>query len=101
MKHLCTDHLEFVAVSLTETKNLPGSIVAALDENRASERTGHMISTVVTSLRKFLADRTGATAIEYSLIAAAVFLGIVPLIAAMDTKMSATYQAILGYFSSI
>ncbi len=53
------------------------------------------------SLRKFLNDQVGATAIEYSLIAAAVFLGIVPLISAMHNQMATTYQTILGYFAAM
>jgi Flp pilus assembly pilin Flp len=51
--------------------------------------------------RRFKAADNGATAIEYSLIAAAVFLGIVPLIKAMDGHMHDTYQRILSYFDTI
>lgn len=56
---------------------------------------------MIMNLRNFVADQAGATAIEYSLIAAAVFLGIVPLISAMHGQMANTYQAILGYFAAI
>ncbi len=55
----------------------------------------------ITGLWKFIVDKAGATAIEYSLIAAAVFLGIVPLINAMHGQMAVTYQTILGYFATI
>jgi len=60
-----------------------------------------MIHVMIVNLRNFVADQAGATAIEYSLIAAAVFLGIVPLISAMHGQMANTYQAILGYFAAI
>ncbi len=60
-----------------------------------------MLTSATSSLRKFLDDQAGATAIEYSLIAAAVFLGIVPLISAMHGQMATTYQTILGYFAAM
>jgi len=60
-----------------------------------------MLNHVNSSLRKFLDDQAGATAIEYSLIAAAVFLGIVPLINLMHNQMSVVYQTILGYFAAM
>jgi len=60
-----------------------------------------MLHNLISNLRNFTADRAGATAIEYSLIAAAVFLGIVPLINAMHGQMANTYATILGYFASI
>ena len=60
-----------------------------------------MTKKIKSALRTFLRDKAGATAIEYSLIAAAVFLGIAPLIAAMDVQMHNTYQQILDYFSVI
>jgi len=65
------------------------------------ERIGRMIHILITNLRNFAADQAGATAIEYSLIAAAVFLGIVPLINAMHGQMANTYQTILSYFAAI
>jgi pilus assembly protein Flp/PilA len=48
--------------------------------------------------RRFARDESGATAIEYSLIAAGIFLGIVAPIASLKTNMNATYGNILNYF---
>lgn len=50
------------------------------------------------TIARFLGDESGATAIEYSLIASAVFLGIVAPVATMKTKINATYVNILAYF---
>ena len=60
-----------------------------------------MLNFAHRSLRKFLNDQAGTTAIEYSLIAAAVFLGIVPLIQAMHGQMATTYETILSYFAAM
>ena len=54
-----------------------------------------------TAPRAFIRDRRGATAIEYALIAAAIFLAIVPPMAVVATNMSSTYQRILSYFDAI
>ena len=50
---------------------------------------------------RFSSDDAGATAIEYSLIAGAVFLGIVAPIATLKDKMNLTYGNILAYFDSV
>ena len=52
-------------------------------------------------LRNVLRDQNGATAIEYALIAAAIFLAIVPPMATVASNMDATYQRILSYFDDI
>jgi pilus assembly protein Flp/PilA len=54
-----------------------------------------------TKIRDFLADETGATAIEYGLIAGGIFLAIVPPMAAMTSNLDATYHDILQYFTDI
>jgi pilus assembly protein Flp/PilA len=54
-----------------------------------------------TKTRAFLADETGATAIEYGLIAGGIFLAIVPPMAAMTSNLDATYRDILQYFTDI
>jgi Flp pilus assembly pilin Flp len=54
-----------------------------------------------TKTRAFLADDTGATAIEYGLIAGGIFLAIVPPMAAMTSNLDATYRDILQYFTDI
>ena len=50
---------------------------------------------------RFWCDECGATAIEYSLSASAVFLGFVTPVATMKTKMNLTYQGIYDYFTSV
>ena len=51
--------------------------------------------------KAFVADESGATAIEYGLIAAGIFLAIVPPVAAMSSNLDATYNQILQYFTDI
>ena len=48
-----------------------------------------------------ISDQRGATAIEYALIATAIFLAIVPPMISVTAGMSATYQRILSYFDNI
>lgn len=45
-------------------------------------------------LRRFLQDESGATAIEYGLIASLLFLGIVSAIAAFGDSMTSMYEKI-------
>jgi pilus assembly protein Flp/PilA len=45
-------------------------------------------------LRRFLKDKRGATAIEYGLIAALLFLGIVGAITAYGDSMTQMYEKI-------
>jgi Flp pilus assembly pilin Flp len=52
-------------------------------------------------LRNALRDQNGATAIEYALIAAAIFLAIVPPMASVASNMDATYHRILSYFDDV
>ncbi|MBL8905241.1 MAG: Flp family type IVb pilin [Rhizobiales bacterium] len=47
--------------------------------------------------KAFMADEKGATAIEYGLIAAGIFLGIISPVAALSSNLDATYQQILQY----
>ena len=49
----------------------------------------------------FIGDEEGATAIEYALIATAVFLAIVPPMILVKANMNSTYQAILAYFDAV
>jgi pilus assembly protein Flp/PilA len=43
-------------------------------------------------IRKFFADDSGATAIEYSLIATLVFMGAISSLKLIGTKLSAGFQ---------
>ena len=45
-------------------------------------------------LRDFLADETGATAIEYGLIAAGISLAIISVINGLGTKLNARFTSI-------
>jgi Flp pilus assembly pilin Flp len=53
---------------------------------------------MINLLMTFGRDRNGATAIEYCLIAAAVFFGIVGPLKVIGDKMNITYTTILSYF---
>ena len=45
-------------------------------------------------LKKFIADETGATAIEYGLIAAGISLAIIAVINGLGTKLNTKFTAI-------
>jgi pilus assembly protein Flp/PilA len=46
------------------------------------------------ALRRFLADETGATAIEYGLIAAGISLAIIGVVDGLGTKLNSKFAAI-------
>ena len=45
-------------------------------------------------IRKFLADETGATAIEYGLIAAGIAIAIIASVNGLGTKLSSNFNKI-------
>ena len=49
---------------------------------------------MVKTLKAFLADESGATAIEYGLIAAGIALAIIPVINGLGAKISTKFAAI-------
>jgi Flp pilus assembly pilin Flp len=52
-------------------------------------------------LFKFVRRESGATAIEYALIAAAIFLGIAPIWSEIAPRMGTMYGALIDYFSAV
>ena len=48
----------------------------------------------MTLLRSFLADETGATAIEYGLIAAGIAIAIIGAVQGVGTKLSENFNTI-------
>ncbi len=52
-------------------------------------------------LTKWLADESGATAIEYALIASAMALALVPAMSALSTSLGGAFSRIVGYFTLI
>jgi pilus assembly protein Flp/PilA len=46
------------------------------------------------TIRKFLADETGATAIEYGLIAAGIAIAIITAVKGVGTKLSGNFASI-------
>ena len=49
-----------------------------------------------TMLKNFIADETGATAIEYGLIAAGISLAIIAVINGLGSKLNTKFTAING-----
>ena len=45
-------------------------------------------------IRKFLADESGATAIEYGLIAAGIALAIIAVVNGLGTKLNTTFTSV-------
>lgn len=56
---------------------------------------------ILLVVKSVLKDSRGATAIEYALIASAFGLGTAAAMPLMTSRMNATYDQILNYFSSI
>ncbi|RPD37737.1 Flp family type IVb pilin [Candidatus Liberibacter solanacearum] len=48
----------------------------------------------INIIRKFLQDESGATAIEYGLLAALVAVAIIVSVTALGTKLSATFKKV-------
>lgn len=55
----------------------------------------------VTRLVRFLKDRTGATAIEYALLASGIFLVIVTAVQLLGTGVADLYATILSGVSGV
>lgn len=51
---------------------------------------------VKINLKKFIEDESGATAIEYGLMAAFIFLVIIASVKALGTKVSAVFPMVEG-----
>ena len=51
---------------------------------------------MVKVIRRFLADESGATAIEYGLIAALIAVVIISAISSVGTKLSSTFATVSG-----
>jgi len=49
---------------------------------------------MIRVLRAFLADESGATAIEYGLIAAGIALAIIPVMNGLGTKLNTKFASI-------
>ena len=52
------------------------------------------MSTMTKALMAFLADETGATAIEYGLIAAGISLAIIGVVDGLGTKLNSKFASI-------
>ncbi len=46
------------------------------------------------ALRKFIADESGATAIEYGLIAAGIAVAIITVVNGLGTKLTSTFTSV-------
>jgi pilus assembly protein Flp/PilA len=49
---------------------------------------------MVKSIRVFLADQSGATAIEYALIASLIAVAIIGALSTLGTKLSSTFSEV-------
>jgi pilus assembly protein Flp/PilA len=67
---------------------VPGIYLPMLYELKAS------ILRMITLVRKFWADETGATAIEYGLIAAGISLAIIAVINGLGSKLNTKFTSI-------
>jgi pilus assembly protein Flp/PilA len=51
------------------------------------------------TIRRFIADETGATAIEYGLIAAGIAIAIITAVKGVGTKLSSNFVAISAFIA--
>jgi pilus assembly protein Flp/PilA len=49
---------------------------------------------MIAKVRQFLADESGATAIEYGLIAAGISVAIISVVKGLGTKLDTTFSSI-------
>ena len=49
---------------------------------------------MIAKCRQFLADKSGATAIEYGLIAAGISVAIISVVKGLGTKLNTTFSSI-------
>ena len=54
----------------------------------------------MSNIRKFLKDDSGATAIEYGLIAALVSVAIIAILSTLGTNLNATFKAVSDNLSA-
>src|SRR4051812_49756697 len=69
----------------------PRSMVACILIARFQEQRARMIKNLV---KDFIADESGATAIEYGLIAAGISLAIIAIVNGLGTRLNAKFTAI-------
>ena len=50
----------------------------------------------MTTFKKFIADESGATAIEYGLIAAGIAVAIITVVNGLGTKLTSTFTSVQG-----
>jgi Flp pilus assembly pilin Flp len=66
------------------------------------ERNSDMTIRANASIRSFIRDEAGATAIEYGLIATAVFFGMIPIVnVIMHEQLGTVYETIATYFDTV
>jgi pilus assembly protein Flp/PilA len=53
-----------------------------------------MESTMIRLVKRFVHDETGATAIEYGLVAAAISVAIIAVVQSLGSKLNSTFIAI-------
>jgi pilus assembly protein Flp/PilA len=63
--------------------------------------TGEPLAHLENIFTRFARDESGATAIEYSMIASAVFLGILVPVGSIKDSMNSTYNQIHDYFVTV
>jgi pilus assembly protein Flp/PilA len=67
------------------------SVISALEKRPALMRQGLIVKSRVL---KFLRDESGATAIEYGLIAAGIAIAIITVVKGVGTKLNTTFTSV-------
>jgi pilus assembly protein Flp/PilA len=69
------------------------ALISGYRFNRAFTRGAHTLVMPI-KFRAFLRDESGATAIEYGLIATGIALGFLPVLAGLSTHLKTTFSAV-------
>ena len=54
----------------------------------------------MTTIKRFLHDQTGATAIEYGLIAAGIFVAIIATVNALGSQLKTTFTTVTSQLAT-
>ncbi len=59
------------------------------------------VNTIINSIKVFAADDTGATAIEYALIASILGVALLPVLSDTSSGIASLYTRVEGYFAIV
>ena len=90
-----TDHINFVAIARCYGAPCPDRASNKAWAGRAQTATcGSRSLKMKTLVSRFMKDESGATAIEYGLIAAGISVAIITVVQGLGTKLNSTFGSV-------